>query len=282
VEHQLAHFVDDPELLGADLIYVLDSPELEDQLRDQVTRLHRLYPIPFRVVNLTANGGFARANNLGASLARGRVLLLLNSDVFPENPGWLGQMLRFHDSVPAVGAVGPKLLYEDDTLQHAGLYFDRPAGTHLWNNEHYYKGMHRDLPAAAESRPVAAVTGACMMVATDLYRSVGGLAGDYVQGDFEDSDLCLRLIQAGRENWYFAGTALYHLEASSYDAGRRNLHDGFNRWLHTHLWNDQIREIVAADVGSVLEKTPELKVSTGRKGRPPRPVVMEIASGATS
>ncbi|HXA41272.1 MAG TPA: glycosyltransferase family 2 protein, partial [Candidatus Solibacter sp.] len=267
VEHQLAHFADDPDLQAADLIFVLDSPELEDQLRDQAVRLHRLYPLAFRVATLTANGGFANANNLGASLARGRVLLLLNSDVFPERPGWLGEMLRFHDSLPAAGAVGPKLLYEDDTLQHAGLYFERRDGTHLWNNEHFYKGMHRDLPAAAESRPVPAVTGACMMIATDLYRSVGGLAGDYIQGDFEDSDLCLRLVEAGRENWYFAGTALYHLEASSYDPSRRNLHDGFNRWLHSHLWEDRILEAQERQATVPLPATNGTSRSNGRKTR---------------
>jgi GT2 family glycosyltransferase len=189
---------------------------------------------------LSANVGFAGANNHGASIARGRILLLLNSDVFPEAPGWLDEMVRFYDSLPNAGAVGPKLLYEDDTLQHAGMFFERLSDTQPWNNEHYFKGMHRDLPAAAKSRPVPSVTGACLMVARDLYLRMGGLSGDYVQGDFEDSDLCLRLLAAGRQNWYFADVALYHLEASSYDPDRRRLHDGFNRWLHSHLWAEQL------------------------------------------
>lgn len=240
IEHQLASFVDDPEMYENELIYVLDSPEMAEQLRDHASRLARLYPLPFRVVALTHNVGFAAANNFGASVARGRLLLLLNSDVFPESPGWLGEMARFHDSVPGIGAVGPKLLFEDEALQHAGMYFEQPQGSHLWNNEHFFKGAHRDLPAAAESRPVPAVTGACMMVGAKLYRSVGGLSGEYVQGDFEDSDLCLRLARKGRESWYFADVALYHLEGSSYDPERRQLHDGYNRWLHTHLWGRDI------------------------------------------
>jgi GT2 family glycosyltransferase len=81
------------------------------------------------------------------------------------------------------------------------------------------------------------------MVARDLYTKLGGLSGDYVQGDFEDSEFCLRLLEAGRQNWYFADVTLYHLEASSYDPERRRVHDGFNRWLHTHLWGDRLRAL---------------------------------------
>jgi GT2 family glycosyltransferase len=255
IEHQLTQFADDPAMQSADLIYVLDSPELKDELIAAARRLHRLYRQPFRVAVLSENVGFAGANNFGASIASGRILLLLNSDVFPEAPGWLGEMVRFYDSLPNAGAVGPKLLYEDDTLQHAGMFFERMSDSQSWNNEHYFKGMHRDLPAAATSRPVAAVTGACLMVAKDLYLTMGGLSGDYVQGDFEDSELCLRLLEAGRQNWYFAGVALYHLEASSYDPERRRLHDGFNRWLHTHLWGERLGSLAGAG-GIHLAATP--------------------------
>ena len=125
LEQQLAQFVHDPEILQAELIYVLDSPELADNLRDTAAQLHALYRVPFRVVMLEANAGFSGVNNVGARLARGRLLLLLNSDVLPDKPGWLGKMIRFYDSTPGIGALAPKLLYEDDSLQHAGLYFYR-------------------------------------------------------------------------------------------------------------------------------------------------------------
>jgi len=259
VEHQMTQFADDPTMRQVDLIYVLDSPELEDDLLGAARRLFELYRQPFRVAVVSANVGFACANNLGASIARGRLLLLLNSDVFPEAPGWLDTMSRFYDSLPNPGAVGPKLLYEDDTLQHAGMFFERLSDNQAWSNEHYFKGMHRDLPAAARSRPVPAVTGACMMVAAGLYAKLGGLSGDYVQGDFEDSEFCLRLLEAGRQNWYFANVALYHLEASSYDPERRRLHDGFNRWLHTDRWADRLSALGGAAMLEVeVEKAPLL------------------------
>lgn len=257
IEHQMTQFADDPGFRrSADLIYVLDSPELEDELMESARRLYALYRQPFRVAILSANVGFACANNFGASIGEGRIILLLNSDVFPEAPDWLDAMVRFHDSLPNPGAIGPKLLYEDDTLQHAGMYFERLSETQPWSNEHYFKGMHRDLPAASESRPVPAVTGGCMMVARDLYLKMGGLSGDYLQGDFEDSDLCLRLLEAGRQNWYFADAALYHLEASSYDPSRRRLHEGFNRWLHTHLWAEQLGALGGPELARVASTTP--------------------------
>jgi GT2 family glycosyltransferase len=248
IEHQMTQFADDPYMQSVDLVYVLDSPELEDELLGVAGRLYPLYRQPFRLAAVTENLGFAGANNLGASIARGRLLLLLNSDVFPEKAGWLEAMVRFHDSLPNPGAIGPKLLYEDDTIQHAGMFFERLSDTQSWNNEHHFKGMHRDLPAARRSRPVPAVTGACLMVERAMYHELGGLSGDYLQGDFEDSEFCLRLLDAGRQNWYFADVALYHLEASSYDPERRRVHDGFNRWLHTHLWGERLAALEAPSI----------------------------------
>jgi GT2 family glycosyltransferase len=246
VEHQLAQFVDDPDLATADIVYVLDSPEQRDALVADARRLFSLYHVPFRVAVLSRNGGFSTANNMGARVARGRLLLLMNSDVVPDRPGWLREMVRFHDAIPNVGTVGPKLLYEDDSIQHAGMYFARALDGYEWTNEHYFKGLHRTFDAACESRRVPAVTAACMLIAKDVYERVGGLQGHYVQGDFEDSDLCLRLSTEGLEHWYAAHVELYHLEGQSYPTPLRVLNGEFNRWLHTHQWTGVIDEVMAA------------------------------------
>lgn len=245
VEQQMAQFAHDPEIRDAELIYVLDSPELADRLRIQARQLYRLYRIPFRVVTLNRNAGFSTANNVGASIAKGRLLLLLNSDVLPDRPGWLGSLVSFHDAREGVGAVGPKLLYEDDSLQHAGMHFFRAAGEPEWENMHYFKGLHRRLPAANVARPVPAVTGACLLIDRALYQDMGGLHGRYVQGDYEDSDLCLRLIEAGYENWYAPEAELYHLEGQSYPGSLRQRAQRYNRWVHTHLWDETIERVMA-------------------------------------
>jgi len=244
LEHQLAQLADDPVIRGAELVYVLDSPELADRIEGLAEALHELYRLPFRLAILTENVGFAEANNLGASLARGRLLLFLNSDVVPANPAWLEALSAFYDLKPHIGALAPKLLFEDDSLQHAGIYFRRAAGAPFWENAHYYKGLHRSLPDANVTRPVAAVTAACLMIDHDLFERVGGFRGIYVQGDYEDTDLCLRLREDGLENWYLPEVELYHLEGQSYPSELRRIMSRYNAWLHTRTWSERIEALV--------------------------------------
>jgi O-antigen biosynthesis protein len=244
VEHQMAQWCRDPYISTCDLIYVLDSPEQAEGLLWHVDQLFALYGVPFRVVILERNVGYANANNAGASLAVGRMLLLLNSDVIPDKPGWLAELVDRFDSTPDVGAMGPKLVYEDGSIQHAGMYFERPNGTVLWENRHYYKGLHRTFPAANISRAVPAVTGACLLMARALWDEIGGLRGTYVQGDYEDSDLCLRLAAIGFSTWYVADIELFHLEGQSYPSAMRRITSMFNTWLHSHLWSPYITAVM--------------------------------------
>ncbi|MCC6627622.1 MAG: glycosyltransferase family 2 protein [Chloroflexi bacterium] len=240
LEYQLAQFAHDPDLARADLIYVLDSPELAPALVEQAALLSGLYRLSLRLVILRRNSGYSAANNAGVDHARGRWLVLLNSDVLPARPGWLTAMIEAGEATPNLGALGPKLLYEDDSLQHAGMYFHRREGEAVWLNEHYFKGLHRDLPAANVCRHVPAVTGACLLIERDLYRQLGGLRGLFMQGDFEDSDLCLRAAETGRDIWYLPAVELYHLEGQSYPTPQRQLVLAYNAWLHTRLWRDRL------------------------------------------
>jgi GT2 family glycosyltransferase len=244
-EHQLLHFSCDHQFADVELIYVLDSVEQKDELAKQARQLFALYGLPLQVVNLTAGAGFAGANNHGIGVSHAKRLLLLNSDVIPDQPGWIGAMNEFYERTPEVGALGPKLLYEDDSLQHAGLYFHRPAGSESWENAHCFKGLHRHFPPANVSRPVPAVTAACMMIDRELYDEVGGLPLHYVQGDYEDSELCLRLAETGRKNWYLPSIELYHLEGQSYVPGVRRVPSEYNMWLHSQLHGQQIEAIMA-------------------------------------
>ncbi len=245
IEHQIAQFWQDPELGQAELIYVLDSPELAEQLSHLAGPLHELYGLPFRILTLSRNGGYAVANNLGVAHAHGRLLLLLNSDVLPARAGWLGRMRAFYDATPEIGALGPKLLFEDESIQHAGMYFKRDPSTRWWENQHYFKGFTRSLAPANVSRSVPATTGACLMVERALFEGLGGFSTVYVQGGYEDSDFCLRLIEAGRRNWYVADIELYHLEAQSFFIETRHANP-CNAWIQTHLWNEQIEALMQA------------------------------------
>ena len=244
LEYQMAHWASDPHLQQQDLIYALDSPEQAARLDRLARGLHSMYGIPFRVAIMKGNAGFAGVNNCAAALARTGTLLLLNSDVVPDRPGWLERMKAFHDATPRIGALGPKLLYEDDSLQHAGMYFYRADQSRVWENMHYFKGQHRHFPAADVARQVPAVTGACLMVSRELYERVGGLSYRYVQGGYEDSDFCLRLLEEGAEQWYMPGAELYHLEDQSYPKDVRERATRYNMWLHTELWDERMERLM--------------------------------------
>lgn len=240
LEHQLAQFATDPDLRHAEIVYVLDSPELAASFRHAAYQLHDLHRINFRAIILDRNVGYGAANNAGVSVANGRLVLLCNSDVFPAAHGWLSQMIRFHDRTPGIGALGPKLLFEDHTIQHAGLYFEYAPASGVWENRHYFKGFERHLPAAAVTRAVPAVSGACLMIDRALFQRHGGFRACYVQGDYEDSDLCLRLRADGHQNCYLADVELYHLEGQSYGWKERLPTSRYNAWLHSHQWGDVI------------------------------------------
>jgi GT2 family glycosyltransferase len=116
---------------------------------------------------------------------------------------------------------------------------------------HYFKGFQRDLPAANIVRSVPAVTGACLMIAKDVFEHSGGFPDVYVQGDFEDSELCLRLIEEGRENWYLPEVELYHLEGQSYPSSTRGAMTRYNRWLHTRRMGELINSTMARYPSSI-------------------------------
>lgn len=248
IEHQLAQFANDPAMLGAELIYVLDSPELAPEMLPRVAELHQLYRMPFRLAVLSRNGGFAVASNLGATLATGRLVLLLNSDVLPDGPGWLPALVAAHDELPEAGAVAPKLLYDDGSIQHAGLEFRRSPASGGWELSHSFKGLHRGFAKAAERRPVPALSGACLLIERELYRDLGGLTVDYVKGGYEDAELCMRLAERELEAWYVPEVELFHLEGRSYVPSETDMSNRFNAWLFDQRWGGKLADL-AADEG---------------------------------
>ncbi|HEX3040675.1 MAG TPA: glycosyltransferase family 2 protein [Solirubrobacterales bacterium] len=247
IEHQLAQFANDPAMFGAELIYVLDSPELAPELLPRVAELHELYRIPFRLAILSRNGGFAVASNLGASLASGRLVLLLNSDVLPDRPGWLPRLVEAHDGLPQAGVVAPKLLYDDGSIQHAGLEFRRNPASGGWQLAHAFKGLHRGFPKAEERRAVPALSGACLLLERELYEDLGGFSVDYVKGGYEDAELCMELAERDLEAWYVPEVELFHLEGRSYVPSATDMSNRFNAWLFDQRWGERAERTATAE-----------------------------------
>jgi GT2 family glycosyltransferase len=232
-----------------EIVYVLDDPVIALAVTTLIEGLAITYPLDVKLVTLDRNGGYALANNMGAGQTEGEVLVLMNSDVIPDRPGWIEKALSKLEKLPPFSVVGPKLIYADDTLQHAGMYFHQLSTGH-WQNFHYWKGYGRHFGIADRERVVPAVTGACMIIRKADYLAVGGFTTDYVVGDYEDSDLCLKLRERDGLPFYMPSIELYHFERQSMplDDGNRDLGSTvYNRALHTARWTEQITALMAAE-----------------------------------
>lgn len=243
---QVASFAIDPAMAGTEIVYILDSPEQRAEVEIQLRHLSAVYGLSMRLVVMSGNFGYAAANNAGVAAAKGRFVVLMNSDVVPEGPGWLAPLVA-RLVQPDVGAVGARLLFDDGSLQHAGLYFaadDRGE----WRNRHYFKGFPRDFLAAAAPRSVPAVTGACVALRRDVFEGQGGFNEGYVIGDYEDSDLCLRLRARGLAVIYEPESTLMHFERQSvplHASHAQGLASECNRWLHASLWQSAMETVMA-------------------------------------
>jgi GT2 family glycosyltransferase len=244
-EYQLALFADDEDFKRADLIYVVDDPAIFDQFRAMCPNHFGIYQVPFTVVFPGENLGFAAANNLGVENAHSTHTVFLNSDVLPKRHGWVGELQSIYASLESPGLLGAKLLYEDGAVQHAGIAFRRhmPWGG-LFINDHPLKGQN---PTRYKGTPqVDAVTAACAMIETRLFRELGGFSEDYIVGDFEDSDLCLRACMAGRKSYVALDVELYHLERQSQQligsSVLRNNLTIYNCWLHNQRWSQLMEQ----------------------------------------
>lgn len=217
VEHQLMEFSTDAWLReNAELIYVIDDPKLAESFPTLAEELYRLYQLPFCWVWGQINRGFSGANNLGVSISRAPSLLFLNSDAFPRHSGWLEQLLSILNNHPNVGAVGARLLFPDNSIQHASMDFRRREELGIWVNHHPHMGCDPALDPIQQPSTVTAVTGACIAMRKSDFDKIGGWDCGYLIGDFEDSDLCLKLRSCGLSIAYHPGVCLTHLERQSF------------------------------------------------------------------
>lgn len=166
-----------------------------------------------RLVVNGANLGFAAGCNVGANAATHPLLVFLNNDT-EAHPGWLDALVAPLVSDPTVGLVGPRLLFPDGTLQHAGMLLveDRRFGS--LNAVHRWYRHHGDKPDAQRPADLKLVTGAVMALRRDQFFEVGGFDEAYWNG-CEDVELCLRIGARGLTVRYAPDSVLVHHESAS-------------------------------------------------------------------
>lgn len=176
--------------------------------------LHDKFPTCW-VVTFEGHGpfNFSAINNFGVSFAEGEHLLLLNNDIEILSHDFLRELLSYSQR-PDVGAVGAKLYYPDDTIQHAGVLMGI-NGSAGHSHKSYPRTAVGDMYRLVTTQDYMAVTGACLMTKASLYRECGGLDEEKFAVAYNDVDYCLKLWQKGLLNVYTPRAEAYHYESKS-------------------------------------------------------------------
>jgi len=210
-------------------IIVVDNASTQDGLQAGLEKIAAMGP-NVRVFSLRENLGFASANNLGASHARGETLLLLNPDTELTGPA-IDTMMAHLARLPDAGVLGCRLLNSDGSVQTTSIQLlptilnqvlDSEAlrlrwpGCPLWSIE----PLFWQLSAPVE---VETISGACMLVSKRVFQSVGGFSEEYFMYA-EDLDLCYKIAKSGFRNYYCGDATLIHYGGRS--SGRQSV----NQW----------------------------------------------------
>jgi len=162
-----------------------------------------------RFVTYNKPYNFSDKCNAGAAAARGQYLVFYNDDVRVRTREWIEAILEWL-TLPGTGAVGPKLIYEDNRIQHAGMVTGvrRLVGTAF---HAYPRGTNASFNLAQSVRQVSLISGACFAISKALFDQIGGFDAVNVPVSHSDVDLCLRIRNAGYSCIYTPYAELTHI-----------------------------------------------------------------------
>lgn len=192
-------------------ILIVENNSVSEEIFAYYDQVQRQYD-NVRVLRYEKEFNYADIQNYAAVRAKGDYLLLLNNDTWLERPESIREMLGYcmRDEV---GIVGAKLLYPDDTIQHAGVIVGLGGVA-----DHAFTGMDKDEPGyccrALCAQEYSAVTAACLMVKKSVYNAVGGMDVE-LKVAFNDVDFCLRVKEAGHKIIYNPFAVWYHDESKT-------------------------------------------------------------------
>ncbi len=178
-----------------------------------------------QVIHLKTPFNFSASNNVAIHQARGEYIGLIGDDIEVISPEWLDEMISLAIQ-PGVGAVGARLWYPNDTLEHGGCITGIQG---VVGHSHRYlpRGSFGYFARAQVIQTLSVVTAACLVIKKRIYQEAGGLDETNLKVAFTDVDFCLRVREAGFRNVWTPYAELYHHESGmrkSDDAGKMELH----------------------------------------------------------
>lgn len=176
---------------------------------------------------LEENLGFGRANNYGLELSKGRYVLFLNPDTILTQD-FISPIIEFAEKNSNVGGCGPMLVYEDLSFQNSFgnrmglLYETAEAFMFISAYRKLFRLLRKKDILAGNIFKVGWLSGACILIRTDLVKKVNGFDADYFL-NYEDIDLCRKVEDLGYNNYYFSAYKCIHLDHSSQNKNFENL-----------------------------------------------------------
>ena len=193
-------------------IVIVENNSVTEEIFEYYKKLEENPAI--RVITYEGDFNYSKINNLGVSQTTGDYVLLLNNDTQVITLDWMEELLMYAQRKD-VGAVGAKLYYEDNTIQHAGVVLG--LGAHRTAGHSHYRVSYNNLGYMGRlcyAQNVMAVTGACLMMRKSLFEQLGGLDESFAVS-LNDVDLCIRAWKAGCVNVFTPFAELYHYESVS-------------------------------------------------------------------
>jgi len=209
-------------------IVIIDNNSQEKETHDYFRRIIKKDNI--RIIEFKDKFNFSKINNFAVTQAKGDHILFLNNDIEIISQGWLESMLE-HSARKEVGAVGAKLVFPNNTIQHAGTVLGL-GGVAGHSHKHIPVESNGYFGALNTIRNYSAVTAACMLTKKKIFEEVGGFDEIHLSVAFNDVDLCLKMREKGYLIVYTPYAVLRHYESTSrgYDLNPDEILFMKNKW----------------------------------------------------
>jgi len=205
-------------------ITIVDHESEEKETLDYLAGIHAQTKFKTKIIGYKGEYNFAAINNKAAKESSADYFLFMNNDTQVISSGWVAGLLAWAQ-LENIGCVGPKLLYPDRSIQHAGVvlgvggvanhaYYRMPDKT-----DFYFNHLH-------STRNYLAMTAACVLISKEKFNEVGGFNEDLPES-YNDVDLCLKLYEKGYRHVYVPFIEVIHFESKSRDPRVRPQEDEY-------------------------------------------------------